>query len=115
MYLFILFFSELEDVSAYEILKFEAKEAVFLFDKKIVASFFLSPFSDPQIMSIVDLSDCGISHKKVLLMKEMLFALDSTGTKLCILILSYFKVFLIMKDFYAEKQCFVILYFVKSH
>ncbi|XP_055941104.1 spatacsin-like isoform X2 [Argiope bruennichi] len=74
----------LADVSNITILKFEAKEAVFLFDGKVVASFFPSSETYPHIMSIVDLRDDNPSHKKVLLSKEKLFALNDSGTKLTI-------------------------------
>ncbi|GFQ79912.1 spatacsin [Trichonephila clavata] len=74
----------LADISTICILKFEAKEAVFLFDKKVVVSFFPSSETYPQIMSIVDLRDDNPSHRKVLLVKEVLFALDDSGTKLSV-------------------------------
>ncbi|XP_035221340.1 spatacsin-like isoform X2 [Stegodyphus dumicola] len=74
----------LADLSSVEILKFEAREAVFLFNKRTVVSFFPSTDGDPQIMSISDLSESSLSHRKVLLMKEMLFALNDSGTKLSV-------------------------------
>ncbi|GIY48237.1 spatacsin [Caerostris extrusa] len=72
----------LGEISSISILKFEAKEAVFLFDGKVVVSFFPCSEVYPQIMSIVDLRDDSPSHRKVLLIKEILFALNDSGTKL---------------------------------
>ncbi|KAG8178215.1 hypothetical protein JTE90_026983, partial [Oedothorax gibbosus] len=74
----------LGEISSIQILRFESKEVILVFDGKVVVSFYPSNEVFPTIMSIVDLRENSPSHKKVLLLKDVLFALNDCGTKIYI-------------------------------